>query len=100
MIIVPPFSWFREGNGYTGSSGTNPEKGSLCVKTFHFRLDVVRDENSGERHLVATDYTENPWPDGRDPDSEHSFQTSFDEDGLEQAKQWLSSEEMAALQQA
>ena len=39
MIIVPPFSWFKEGNGYTGSSGTDPEKGALCVKTFHFRLE-------------------------------------------------------------
>ena len=43
MIIVPPFSWFKEGNGYTGSSGTDPEKGSLCVKTFHFCLAVVTD---------------------------------------------------------
>ena len=29
MIIIPPFSWFKEGNGYTGSSGTDPEKGAL-----------------------------------------------------------------------
>lgn len=96
MIIVPPFSWFKEGNGYTGSSGTDPEKGSLCVKTFHFRVEVVTDEE-GQRYLEATDHVENPWPDGRDLGSSHSFRSSFDSEGLEELKKWLSTEELAAL---
>lgn len=99
MIIIPPFSWFKEGNGYTGSSGTDPEKGSLCVKTFHFRIEVGADE-TGERYLESTDYVENPWPEGRDPDSAHSFRSSFDEGGLDEVKRWLSSEEAAALQES
>lgn len=97
MIIVPAFSWFRDGNAYTGSSGTDPQKGSLCVKTFHFRISIVQEE-SGEKQIEVTDFIENPWPDGKDESSSSSQRFPFGPDGLEQAKAWLHEEESRLLQ--
>ena len=97
MSPVCPTIWTGLRSGKP--SGTDPEKGALCVKTFHFRLEVVSDEE-GQHFLEATDYVENPWPDGRDPESSHSFRSSFDPEGLEEIKKWLASEESAALNQS
>lgn len=99
MILTPPFSWFKEGNGYTGSCGTDPRKGSLCVKTFHFRLEVKQDE-TGEKYIEATDYVENPWPEGRVSDSDGYYRAAFSPEGLEDAKSWLSAEENRHLQKS
>lgn len=96
MIIIPAFSWFRAGNAYTGSSGTDPSKGALCVKTFHFKLEIIQDED-GNKQIKATGYMENPWPDGKDESTVNSSLFPFDTEGLEQAKAWLGQEEKRLL---
>ena len=96
MIIIPTFTWFRGGNAYTGSSGTDPNKGSLCVKTFHFKIESIQEED-GDKQIKASYYIENPWPEGRDESSGNSSLFPFDPEGLDLAKAWLGEEETRLL---
>lgn len=96
MIMIPAFSWFREGNSFSGSSGTDPAKGALCTRTFHYRLDILPEEN-GDSIIEATCRAENPWPEGNDPDSRRSSRFPLTEDGLEEAKTWLAGQEKILL---
>ncbi len=95
MITLPKHLWFVQEqddrwltNIYTGSLGTDPQKGCFPRRTFNFKVFVQIGEE-GPVCLSVSYYWRTPWNEGaqvEDP-GEATFENS--QEGLDAAAAWL-----------
>ena len=97
QVELPSYRWLisrHEGrfvtNVYSGSTGTLPDAGYTCTKTFHYK--VYADSSSGEEskfRLIAETYLIQPWHLGGGKTDAERAEFACSEQGILQAAKWL-----------
>lgn len=84
LIEFPSLKWFNFGNVFTGSIGTEPEKGCLNSTTFNFKVKIT-DKNK----LTAVCWFVLPWKASTNMVEAAIGLFNADDFGIEVAENWL-----------
>lgn len=84
LIKLPSLNWFNFGNVFTGSIGTEPEKGCLNSTTFDFKVKIT-DKNK----LTAVCWYTLPWNVSTNMVEAAIGLFNADDFGIEVAENWL-----------
>ena len=105
IIELPYLNWFKgdldkktevvKGNTYTGSIGTDPQRGCVSIYTADYKAFFYKDETG--LHLTASWRVRPPW---NKPQDTETIEKVFDgsADGIQEAERWLSSEIQRTIQ--
>ena len=94
-IELPGLTWFKGGNIYTGSFGTNPQYGFMNIYTAEYKAFFHKDETGLQ--LKASWRIRPPWNEPQDTETiEKVFDASAE--GIHEAEQWLSDEIQKSLE--
>ncbi|MBR3362180.1 MAG: hypothetical protein IKG39_12650 [Lachnospiraceae bacterium] len=89
-VKLPSMNWFKYGQVYTGSLGTDPLRGCLSCTTFNYRAQMVSVDETNE--LVAVCFFRLPW---NSKTNVFEFKTGIfeaTEFGIEIAENWILSQ--------
>lgn len=84
VIELPSLKWFNFGNVFTGSVGTEPEKGCLNSTTFNYKVKIT-DGNK----LTVVCWFMLPWNASTNMDEAVIGLFNADNFGIEIAENWL-----------
>lgn len=84
LIELPSLKWFNFGNVFTGSIGTEPEKGCLNTTNFNFKVKIT-DKNK----LTAVCWFMLPWNASTNMSEATIGLFDADDFGIEVAENWL-----------
>lgn len=95
-IVLPADNWFVQVQGerlikntYTGSCGTNPDRGCLSEKVFNYKV-YVQGESLESASLVAECYIRLPWSEELKKTDVQKYEIAFNAEGIMKASEWLS----------
>lgn len=98
-VKLPPLAFLmsgvtknRKGIFYTGSYGTDPSRGCLCVPTLDYRVRIEYDGNSEAMALFAGYTVKPPWHEHSEKAVLTLGRFEATEDGILLAEQWLKEE--------
>ena len=84
LIEFPSLKWFNFGNVFTGSIGTEPEKGCLNSTTFNFKV-----KKTDKNKLTAVCWFVLPWKASTNMVEAAIGLFNADDFGIEVAENWL-----------
>ena len=95
LIQLPKFNWFDglmmfggKGNVYTGSIGTDPQRGTVSESCFRYRVWLEKDENS-EKSLIAVWYRGCQCYEATDKNQTVRKEFEGSQRGISEAQEWL-----------
>ncbi len=96
-VALPNYYWFKNpidagrtaGNTYSGSLGTDPKKGGLCVPTFNYKVGISKDKETGEVTFAVSCFVQQTWDKRGEKADVREAVFPDGEDGLQQVLDFL-----------
>lgn len=96
-VCLPNYYWFKNpidagrsaGNVYSGSLGTDPQKGGLNVPTFNYKVSIAKEKESGEVTFSVSCFVQLGWD--KRGEKVDGWEATFPdgEEGLKQVRDFL-----------